>query len=169
MAILYSVETKVLKQKLRDMYFLCYVYLDFETNCSKKHQSIPRWFHVWIIKNGRRIFKITICDLKGKRTALKISIIRFHKIVKLRGHVLVTCPLILRGISMMAPVAYAIKINISIMRAFVEMRKLLSTHEELKQKIETMESKYDEQFRIVFDAIRQLLIEEEIPNQKIGF
>ncbi|MBT4289296.1 MAG: hypothetical protein HOD92_18375 [Deltaproteobacteria bacterium] len=55
------------------------------------------------------------------------------------------------------------------MRAFVEMRKLLSTHEELKQKIETMESKYDEQFRIVFDAIRQLLIEEEIPNQKIGF
>jgi len=63
----------------------------------------------------------------------------------------------------------AISVNISIMRAFVEMRKLLSTHEELKQKIETMESKYDEQFRIVFDAIRQLLIEEEIPNQKIGF
>ena len=42
-------------------------------------------------------------------------------------------------------------------------------NEELKQKIETMESKYDKQFRIVFDAIRQLLTEEENPKKKIGF
>lgn len=63
----------------------------------------------------------------------------------------------------------AIEVNIAIMRAFVKMRQLLSTHEELKKKIEEMESKYDEQFQVVFEAIRQLLAEEEKPTRRIGF
>jgi len=46
---------------------------------------------------------------------------------------------------------------------------MLSTHEELKQKIESMERKYDRQFRVVFDAIKQLIDTESKPKKKIGF
>ncbi len=48
--------------------------------------------------------------------------------------------------------AGAIQVNILIMRAFTRLRQMLSTHEELKRKIEAMERKYDRQFRVVFDA-----------------
>lgn len=63
----------------------------------------------------------------------------------------------------------AVQVNIQIMRAFTKLRKMLFTHGELKQKIESMEKKYDQQFKIVFDAIKQLLETEETPKKKIGF
>ena len=63
----------------------------------------------------------------------------------------------------------AIEVNIVIMRAFVEMRRLLDGNKELQQKIDALEAKYDRQFHIVFDAIRQLLKEESKPKRKIGF
>jgi len=43
------------------------------------------------------------------------------------------------------------------MRTFYKLRKLLSTHEDLKKKIEFMEKKYDQQFQVVFEAIKQLI------------
>jgi hypothetical protein len=46
---------------------------------------------------------------------------------------------------------------------------MLSTNEDLKRKIEQMESKYDEQFGIVFEAIKQLIDTESKPKRKIGF
>ena len=55
------------------------------------------------------------------------------------------------------------------MRAFTQLRKMLSTHEDLKRKIESMEKKYDQQFQIIFEAIKQLLSEEDKPKKKIGF
>lgn len=63
----------------------------------------------------------------------------------------------------------AIQVNIEIIKAFVRLRKLLATHKELQKKIEDMEDKYDEQFSIVFQAIKQLLTEEKKPKRKIGF
>lgn len=63
----------------------------------------------------------------------------------------------------------AVEVSIYVVRAFVQLRQLLTTHEELKRKIEKMESKYDQNFRIVFEAIRQLLKEDERPRPKIGF
>ena len=63
----------------------------------------------------------------------------------------------------------AIQVNILIMRAFTQLRQMLSTHEELKKKIESMERKYDRQFRVVFDAITQLIDTESEPKKKIGF
>jgi len=63
----------------------------------------------------------------------------------------------------------AIQVNIVIMRAFLKLREMLSTHKDLKRKIESMEKKYDEQFQIVFEAIKQLLSEEDKPKKKIGF
>jgi hypothetical protein len=63
----------------------------------------------------------------------------------------------------------AIQVNIQIMRAFTYLRQMLSTHEDLRRKIEAMEKKYDEQFAVVFEAIKQLLDVERKPKPKIGF
>lgn len=63
----------------------------------------------------------------------------------------------------------AVNVSIQIIRAFTRLRAALSTHSELKKKIEDMEKKYDSQFRIVFDAIRELIKEELKPERKIGF
>ena len=55
------------------------------------------------------------------------------------------------------------------MRAFTQLRQMLSKHEDLKKKIESMEKKYDQQFQVVFEAIKQLIDEEGKPKKKIGF
>ena len=63
----------------------------------------------------------------------------------------------------------AIHVNIQIMRAFYQLRNIIVSNDDLKRKIETMEKKYDEQFRIVFEAITQLLEVDEKPKKKIGY
>lgn len=76
------------------------------------------------------------------------------------------------GVAMLSSVLNsekAIRANIEIIKAFVKLRKLLSRHKDVKKKIEEMENKYDEQFRVVFEAIQQLLMENEQPKRKIGF
>ena len=77
-----------------------------------------------------------------------------------------------QGVAMLSSVLNsdrAIQVNIQIMRAFSRLRQMLSTHEELKRKIETMERKYDGQFKIVFEALKQLIETESKPKKKIGF
>jgi len=63
----------------------------------------------------------------------------------------------------------AIHVNIQIMRAFVKLREMMTSHTELRNKIEQMEKKYDDQFKIVFDAIKRLLETPEKPKRAIGF
>ena len=63
----------------------------------------------------------------------------------------------------------AITVNIAIMRTFTRLRTMIASHDDLKRKIESMEKKYDEQFRIVFEAITQLIEEDEKPKKKIGY
>ncbi len=63
----------------------------------------------------------------------------------------------------------AIEVNISIMRAFVHLREILSTHKKLAKKLNELEKNYDAQFQIVFEAIRRLMKEEEKPKISIGF
>jgi hypothetical protein len=63
----------------------------------------------------------------------------------------------------------AVQVNIEIMRAFVRLRELMSTHKDLARKLETLEKKYDAQFKVVFDAIRQLMKPPEPKKRKIGF
>ena len=63
----------------------------------------------------------------------------------------------------------AIQVNIQIMRTFTQLRNMIATHEDLKSKIEGMEEKYDEQFRIVFEAITQLLEVDQKPKLFIVF
>lgn len=63
----------------------------------------------------------------------------------------------------------AIQVNIAIMRAFVRLRKILESHAELARKLEELEKKYDSQFKVVFEAIRQLMAAPEKHPKKIGF
>ena len=77
-----------------------------------------------------------------------------------------------QGVAMLSSVLKskrAIQVNIQIMRAFTKLRQMLTTHADLKKKIESMEKKYDENFKIVFEAFRQLLETEAEPKKKIGF
>jgi hypothetical protein len=55
------------------------------------------------------------------------------------------------------------------MRTFVKLREMIATHKDLVQKLDQLEQKYDEQFRVVFEAIRQLMAPPENTNRKIGF
>jgi hypothetical protein len=63
----------------------------------------------------------------------------------------------------------AIETNIAIMRTFVALRKWMQSNKELSSKIKQLESKYDQQFKVVFDAIRQLIQEEKKKMRPIGF
>lgn len=64
----------------------------------------------------------------------------------------------------------AILVNIEIMRVFGRLRQLLASHADLLRRLDDMEKKYDEHFRVVFDAIRQLMTPpEEPPRPPIGF
>ena len=62
----------------------------------------------------------------------------------------------------------AMGIGIFVVRAFVRFRQILSTHKELREKIETMERRYDQQFRVVFEAIKKMIKEPE-KKGRIGF
>ena len=76
------------------------------------------------------------------------------------------------GVAMLSSVLNsdrAIKVNIQIMRTFTKLREMLMTHKDLKKKIEAMEEKYDYQFKIVFDAIKELLEQPIKTKKKIGF
>lgn len=77
-----------------------------------------------------------------------------------------------QGVAMLSSILRskrAIQVNIEIMRAFVNLRQILASHVELAGKLEALEKKYDSQFKIVFDAIRQLMAPTEAPNKRIGF
>jgi hypothetical protein len=77
-----------------------------------------------------------------------------------------------QGVAMLSSVLNserAIQVNIQIMRTFSKIREMLQAHKDLWQKIEAMEKKYDHQFKIVFDALRQLLEPPEKPKRQIGF
>ena len=63
----------------------------------------------------------------------------------------------------------AVLVNIEIMRAFVRLRQMLATNANLERRLNELEKKYDSQFRVVFDAIRQLMAAPEKPPKKIGF
>ena len=63
----------------------------------------------------------------------------------------------------------AIEVNIAIMRTFVQIRKWMNVRKELAKKIEELEKKYDRNFQIVFEAIKQLIKQENEPRSKMGF
>lgn len=77
-----------------------------------------------------------------------------------------------QGVAMLSSVLKsdrAVQVNIEIMRTFVRLREMLSTHKDLARKLVALERRYDQQFKIVFDAIRELTTEPQPKRRPIGF
>jgi hypothetical protein len=77
-----------------------------------------------------------------------------------------------QGIAMLSTVLNserAIQVNIEIMRAFVRLRQIMASNAQLARKLTELEKKYDAQFKVVFDAIRQLMTPPQPRKRKIGF
>lgn len=77
-----------------------------------------------------------------------------------------------QGVAMLSSVLRskrAVQVNIAIMRAFVKLREMLASHRDLARRLEDMEKKYDAQFKVVFDAIRELMKPLAKPARRIGF
>jgi hypothetical protein len=77
-----------------------------------------------------------------------------------------------QGVAMLSSVLRskrAVQVNIEIMHAFVRLRQMLASHKDLEQKLAALEKKYDKQFKIIFEAIAELMTPPEEPRKKIGF
>ena len=81
-----------------------------------------------------------------------------------------------QGIAMLSSVLRsqrAVEVNIAIMHTFVQLRRLMDSHRDLARRIEALETRYDEQFSRVFDAIKQLITDDQAhkaePKRRIGF
>jgi hypothetical protein len=139
LAELYGVETRVLKQAVR-----------------RNIERFPDDFMFVLEKNEFEKWRSQIVMSNSDKMGLRHLPMAFTE----------------QGVAMLSSVLKserAIQVNIAIMRTFTQLRRMLTTHEDLRRKIEEMEAKYDEQFRLVFEAIRQLLEEDEKPKRRIGF
>ena len=139
LAELYGVETKRLKEQVR-------------RNISR----FPEDFMFVLTEGEEALLRSQIATLEGKGKHSKYLSMVFTE----------------QGVAMLSSVLKsdrAILVNIQIMRTFTRLREMLAGHKELEKKIEAMEEKYDEQFRVVFEAIKQLLKDDEKPKQRIGF
>ena len=77
-----------------------------------------------------------------------------------------------QGVAMLSSVLRserAVQVNIAIMRAFVKLREMLASNRDLALRLDEMERKYDARFKVVFDAIRELMKPPEKPRRRIGF
>jgi hypothetical protein len=139
LAVLYGVETKVLKQAVK-----------------RNPNRFPDDFMFELTQEEFKNWRSQFVTSKADKMGLRYPPYAFTE----------------NGVAMLSSVLNserAILANIQIMRTFTRLREILGTHEELKRKIEQMEKKYDGQFRVVFEAIRQLMTPPETKKRKIGF
>ena len=139
LAALYGVETKVLKQAVK-----------------RNMDRFPADFMFELSKEEFENWRSQFVTSKSDKMGLRHPPMAFTE----------------QGVAMLSSVLrskIAVQVNIEIMRAFVRLREILSTHKELKRKLIALEKKYDEQFQVVFEAIKALMIEEEKPKRGIGF
>jgi hypothetical protein len=77
-----------------------------------------------------------------------------------------------QGVAMLSSVLRsqrAVLVNVEIMRTFVRLRQILAAHADLQRRLDELEDKYDSKFKVVFEAIRQLMQPPEKPRKRIGF
>ena len=77
-----------------------------------------------------------------------------------------------QGVAMLSSVLRsprAVQVNIEIMRAFVRLRRMLQENADLAKKLAALERRYDGQFKVVFEAIRELMRPPVVPTRRIGF
>ena len=108
-------------------------------------------------------FELTREEIMGISQIVTSSNLRFSKRVTVFTE---------QGVAMLSSVLRskrAVSVNIQIMRAFVKLRQMLASNHELSRRLNELESKYDRQFKVVFDAIRQLMSPPVPARKQIGF
>lgn len=109
------------------------------------------------------MFELTREEIEGISQIVTSSTIKFSKRVTAFTE---------QGVAMLSSVLHstrAIQVNIEIMRAFVRLRQMLASNAELARRLDRLEKKYDRQFKVVFDAIRQLMMPTAPTRKLIGF
>jgi hypothetical protein len=155
LAALYGVSAKILNQAVK-----------------RNHERFPADF----------MFQLSAEEYESLRPRIMASTrgasLRSQNVTLKRGQHLKYLPYAFteQGIAMLSAVLRsprAVQVNIAIMRTFVQLRRLMDSNRELARKIEAMEKKYDEQFAVVFDAIKRLIAEDDArksePRRRIGF
>lgn len=153
LADLYGVETKVLNQAVK-----------------RNSERFPKDFMFRLNQKEAEIFS----DLKSQIVTSKEEEMRSQFVTASKRNArFQPYAFTEQGVAMLSSVLKskrAVAMNIHIIRVFTKMREMLLTHVELRGKIEQMERKYDKQFRIVFDALKEMLVmKEESSKREIGF
>ena len=120
------------------------------------------------------MFRLTMDEARAWQSEELRSRLRSQTVILKRGQHIKHLPYAFteHGILMLSSVLNserAIHVNIEIMRAFVRLRQMLASNADLARKLNELESKYDRQFRVVFDAIRQLMSPSVTKTKPIGF
>ncbi|PIV22822.1 MAG: DNA-binding protein [Deltaproteobacteria bacterium CG_4_8_14_3_um_filter_45_9] len=147
LAYLYGVTTKVLNQAV------------------KRHKD--RFPEDFMFQLTMEEAKIWWTEVRGSGLRSQIVTLKRGQHIKYRPYAFTE-----HGILMLSSVLNserAVQVNIEIMRTFVRLRRMLASHAELARKLEALEKRYDAQFKIVFDAIRELMRPPEPKKRPIGF
>ena len=139
LAKLYGVETRTLKQAVK-----------------RNLDRFPADFMFQLNKKELEIWRSQIVMSKSDKQGLRWLPIVFTE----------------QGVAMLSAVLKskrAVAVSIQIVRTFVKLREVLSTHKELREKIELLESKYDKSFKVVFQMMARLMKEDSEPKKIAGF
>lgn len=139
LAELYGVETRALKQAVR-----------------RNLDRFPADFMFQLNKQELEIWRSQIVMSKSDKQGLRWLPIVFTE----------------QGVAMLSAVLKskrAVAVSIQIVRTFVKLREILSTHKQLREKVELIEDKYDKSFKVVFQMIARLMKEDAEPRKRIGF
>ena len=141
LAVLYGVETRALNQAVR--------------------RNIDRFPEDFMLRLTReeimRISQFVISSVHPGIKTLKFS----KNVMAFTEH----------GVAMLSSILNsprAVQVNIQIMRTFAKLREIISQHKDLARRLDDLEKKYDAQFKVVFDAIRQLIQSPEPKRRPIG-
>lgn len=113
-------------------------------------------------------------DPEESREALRSQFVTLKKTKNRRGRHRKYLPYVFteQGVAMLSSVLNserAIRVNIQIMRIFVRLREMIGAHKDLAQKLDELERKYDSRFKLVFEAIRELMMPRQKAKDRIGF
>jgi hypothetical protein len=168
-------EKVLLSQHLADLYGVTVGALN---QAVRRNQArFPDDFMVQLSDQEFRNLKSQIVILSGSMSSTTGSL-RSQNVILKRGEHAKYLPYAFteQGVAMLSSVLRsprAVEVNIAIMRTFVQLRRLMDSNRNLARQIEALEKRYDEQFASVFDAIKQLIAEDESrkpkPKRGIGF
>jgi hypothetical protein len=128
----------------------------YQSGSQTQSRSFSRGFHVSPDRPGSQDFAVTDCDRKDPARGRRTAPYAFTE----------------QGVAMLSSVLRsqrAVYVNIAIMRAFVRLREVLASHSHLAKKLDELEEKYDTQFTVVFEAIRELMTPRSPAKRRIGF